>query len=293
MAQIIIITVIGIVCGILIYIAYRKIPQKVQGLEKTEEISSILPGLNCGACGYAGCFGLAQALTQNPELVRNAPCALTVQDPDRLKRLGIALGMEIDASDLIKKALVHCSGGSVSIYDYSGINTCKGASLLLGGNKKCPFSCLGYGDCSKVCPVEAIKIDPGKNVVLVDWNKCIGCGLCVSECPQNIIELVPVKTKISLLCNYTPLRNINGRERCENGCLHCRRCVRACEFGAIIWNEQKLMPEFDASKCTLCLKCVEVCPAKCLIKSVLAENETPVSVATVSNTALQQKSDER
>jgi len=278
-AQIIIITTIGIVCGILIYIAFRKIPQKVQGLEKTEEISSILPGLNCGACGYPGCFGFAQALTKNPELIRSTTCALTVQDPDRLKRLGTSLGLDLDASSMSKKALVHCSGGSDNIYDYSGADTCKGIALLLGGNKKCPFACLGCGDCAKICPVGAIKITTEKNVAVVDWNKCVGCGLCMAECPQNLIELVPSNTKIGLLCSYTPLRNIPGRERCEHGCLHCKRCVRACEFGAITWNEQKLMPDFDASKCTLCLKCIEVCPTKCLIKTVLTKEEIPVAVA--------------
>ncbi len=276
---IVIVTAIAIICGVLIYIAFLRIPQKVKGLEKTEEISSILPGQNCGACGYPGCFGFAQALTQNPELIRNTSCALTVQDADRLQRLGTALGLNLDASAMSKKALVHCSGGSSAVYNYSGTDTCKGVSLLLGGNKKCPFACLGCGDCAKVCPTGAITIDPEKNVAVVDWNKCVGCGLCVSECPQNIIELVSSDAKIGLLCSYTPIRNIPGRERCENGCTHCRRCVRACEFGAVIWDEQKLMPKFDASKCTLCLKCVEVCPAKCLGTLVPREKGTPVAVA--------------
>ena len=47
-----ILTAIGLVCGLIIYLVYIKVPQKVKGLEKTEEINSILPGMNCGAWRY-------------------------------------------------------------------------------------------------------------------------------------------------------------------------------------------------------------------------------------------------
>ena len=42
---------IGLACGLIIYFVYIKVPQKVKGLEKTEELNAILPGANCGACG--------------------------------------------------------------------------------------------------------------------------------------------------------------------------------------------------------------------------------------------------
>ena len=62
---ILILTAIGFVCGAIIYLAYVKIPHKVKGIEKIEEISNALPGMNCGACGYAGCFAYAQGLAKN------------------------------------------------------------------------------------------------------------------------------------------------------------------------------------------------------------------------------------
>lgn len=120
-----VIAAIGLICGIVIYVAFVKIPTKVQGIEKTEEIASILPGLNCGACGYPGCFGMAQAITRDPELITKRPCATLLQDAKKVEDIGKALGKTIDASALDKRALVHCGGNSELIYDYSGIETCK------------------------------------------------------------------------------------------------------------------------------------------------------------------------
>jgi electron transport complex protein RnfB len=255
-----IIAAIGLVCGIIIYIVYVKMPIKVEGIEKTEELTAILPGMNCGACGYPGCFGLAQALAKDPDMISRAPCAILLQDPERLTSMGEALGKTIDASAMQKRALVHCAGNSDIIYHYSGANSCKAATQLLSGYKKCPYACLGLGDCAAVCPQNAISIDPESHTASVDWDKCTGCGLCVAECPKGLIKLVPANTKIAFRCSYTPLRNIPGREKCPSGCIHCRKCLNACEAGAITWNKEKAIPEFDADKCTLCLSCIESCP---------------------------------
>jgi len=254
-----ILTAIGLACGLIIYMVYIKVPQKVKGLEKTEEINSILPGMNCGACGYPGCFGYAQALAKDPDLVVKTPCSQVLQDAEKLEQLEKALGITLDASEMSKKALVHCDGNSEVICSYSGVQTCKAAAQLLRGYKKCPYACLGLDDCVKVCPQGAISIDPEKNVAIVDPEECTGCGLCVAECPQNLIELVSPGTRIAFLCSYKPLKNIPGRERCDFGCIHCRKCFKACEDEAIEWNKELAIPEFNQEKCTLCHKCIEVC----------------------------------
>ena len=250
---------IGLACGLIIYLVHIKVPQKVKGLEKTEELNSILPGLNCGACDYPGCFGYAQAVTHDPDLVFKTPCALVLQDAERLEQLEKALGITLDVSAMSKKALIHCNGDSEAIYHYSGVETCKAAAQLLSGYKKCPFACLGLDDCVEVCPVDAIFIDPEKKVAVVNREKCTGCGLCVAECPLNLIELVPADTKIAFLCNYKPLRNIPGRERCDYACTHCRKCFKACEDEAIVWDKEKAVPEIIQDKCTLCGKCIDAC----------------------------------
>jgi ferredoxin len=49
-----------------------------------------------------------------------------------------------------------------------------------------PDSCVGCGECQKVCFVNAIKIDGGKVLIT---NQCRGCGRCVEACPNNAVKM--------------------------------------------------------------------------------------------------------
>lgn len=64
MQGIIIITTIALISSILlVYLDnYLNKPNK-----KIETINSMLPGYNCGGCGYAGCKEMAEALLKNKE----------------------------------------------------------------------------------------------------------------------------------------------------------------------------------------------------------------------------------
>lgn len=274
---IIILSAIGISCGILIFLVNRFLPKEPESLKKIEEISGCLPGANCGACGFPGCFAYAQALAKDKNIFFTNTCATVLQEPVILKGLEKALGIEVDSSQINKKAVVHCYGDSSVIGDYKGIESCKVAAKLVRGNKSCPYGCLGYGDCVAICPYNAISIDKEMNVAVIDPEKCIGCGLCVKECPRGIIKLVPAKANIVYRCSYESLRNIPGRERCDLGCLHCKKCFKACENGAIIWDEEKSVPNFDFSKCTMCGKCIEACPHNRLIElsNIIAKKKSP------------------
>ncbi|MEA2015744.1 MAG: 4Fe-4S binding protein [Actinomycetota bacterium] len=263
---IIILSSIGIICGILIFLVNRFLPEEPDSLRKAEEIEKYLPGANCGACGYPGCFAYAQALAQDKDIFLKSPCTTVLQDPDLLEGLESVLGIEIDSSAMKKKAVVRCSGDSEIIGDYSGIETCRAASKMAGGFKECPYGCLGLGDCVEVCPVNAISIDEEKQAAVIDMEKCTGCGLCVEECPMNVIELIPADSKVVYLCKYEPIKNIPGRKKCKSGCLHCKKCFKACEYDAIKWNEDKAIPEFDHNKCTLCGECIKACPTGTLLE---------------------------
>lgn len=50
-----------------------------------------------------------------------------------------------------------------------------------------PDLCIGCGDCSTRCQMDAI-IDDAE-VSSVDLQRCIGCGLCVSTCPSGAVQL--------------------------------------------------------------------------------------------------------
>ena len=259
-------TLVGTSCGIAIFLVNKFLPEEDKLLKKTEEISKYLPGMNCGACGKPGCFAYAGEVAKNIDILKDSPCMTLMNDEKAVKALGDYLGVDISGSSVKKKAVIHCSGKSDALYEYKGINTCKAAAQLSSGYKKCPYGCLGFGDCVKVCPVDAISIEPEKNVAVVDPNKCIGCGLCIKECPQNIIELVPEKMPQYLACNYLSKKNIPGRERCDTGCIHCRLCVKVSENGEVTWNEEKDLPFFDTEKNMLAEAAMEKCPKKIILK---------------------------
>ena len=52
---------VGIVIGILLGVAGEKF--KVEVDEKEIAVRELLPGNNCGGCGYPGCDGLAAAIS--------------------------------------------------------------------------------------------------------------------------------------------------------------------------------------------------------------------------------------
>ena len=62
MIGILVLTLLALVFGIIITNIDKKLPNN------TEEIEKLLPGYNCGACGYKGCAHLAEAISSNPTL---------------------------------------------------------------------------------------------------------------------------------------------------------------------------------------------------------------------------------
>lgn len=255
-----ILSAIGLVCGVLIFIINRILPKEPESLKKTEAVSGNLPGMNCGACGYPGCFAYAQALSEDRDVFFKNTCAIVLQEPEMLKGLEDLLDIEVDTSGMDKKAVVRCYGNPEWIGDYTGIRSCRAADKLSGGPRECPFGCLGFGDCIAVCPNDAIHLDKEQGVAVIDPDKCSGCGLCVKECPRNIIQLVQSHANIVFLCNYRSIKNLPGRKKCDMGCLRCKKCFKVCDHDAITWNEEKGIPEFDFSRCVLCGKCIEICP---------------------------------
>lgn len=102
-----------------------------------------------------------------------------------------------------KKAYVLCSCHKECKLERSVFNpeyTCVMAKTVFGSSLDCKHACLGLGDCIKVCPQEAIKIE---NMTAVITSTCCGCGKCVSICPQNIIDLIPADTKKAVVCSNT------------------------------------------------------------------------------------------
>nr|WP_318661270.1 4Fe-4S dicluster domain-containing protein [uncultured Treponema sp.] len=73
---------------------------------------------------------------------------------------------------------------------YNGIQSCALFNSIYDTPNDCTFGCIGFGDCVKACPQEAILI---KNGTAVITQNCCGCGECIAACPKNIIKLVEKK----------------------------------------------------------------------------------------------------
>ena len=69
MTGIIIVGAIGLICAILLVVASHFLSVPID--TRVEDIRGFLPGANCGACGYAGCDGYAQALVDGTETRTN------------------------------------------------------------------------------------------------------------------------------------------------------------------------------------------------------------------------------
>lgn len=64
-------------------------------------------------------------------------------------------------------------------------------------------SCIGCGKCSKVCPIDAIKVDPISKKAKIDEGICLGCGICVRNCPKKSIYLKAREKEILTPANTT------------------------------------------------------------------------------------------
>lgn len=224
---------------------------------KVEEVRQALPGANCGACGFPGCDGLANAIAQGKAAV-NA-CSVGGQ----LVADKVAAIMGVDSLETEKNvAVVLCQGDCEKAKDkyiYDGIADCRAQNILAGGGKSCSYGCLGCGTCKDVCEFDAIEIING--IAVIDKEKCTACEMCIGVCPKHIIELVPYKQKVIVKCKSQDSgRDVRGN--CSVGCIGCRICVRNCPEEA--FNFENFLAEINYDKCTNCGICVEKCPTKAI-----------------------------
>ncbi|MGI6315678.1 MAG: 4Fe-4S binding protein [Christensenellales bacterium] len=252
----------GVVLGLVLTLANRFL-----GVEKDADeihVRELLPGANCGGCGYPGCDAMAKAIVTGEAPINGCP----VNTPSNVAAIAKVLGVEAKSIEPLT-TIVACRGALSKThlkYHYEGVEDCAAAMQLTEGYKACRFACLGLGNCTQVCPTGAIRVEDG--LAVIDENKCITCGKCVAACPRGIIIMIPKRSPVQVLCrNHTKGREV--REVCDMGCLACGLCARRCPFGAITMRDD--LPVFDYSKCTGCGVCVDICPNHCITKDVMEE----------------------
>ncbi len=251
-----ILTVLGGVFGLLLGVVGKKFA--VETDPRVEQVRACLAGANCGACGYAGCDGFAQAVVDGKAPVSGCTAG------GKKSAEAVAAVMGVNAGDVGDRmvARVRCNGtcDNVSVrYEYQGPKSCRAAANLSGGPKACSFSCLGYGDCYDVCKFHAITLENG--VARINDDYCTGCGACVNACPRSIITLLPKNKYIVVQCRNTEIGK-TARLQCKTACIGCKRCERECPSDAI--HVVNGVAEIDAAKCTRCGACAAACPMHCI-----------------------------
>ena len=255
----------GLVFGVLLGLAAAKF--KLEQDPRVSQILDVLPGANCGGCGYPGCSGLASAIVAG-----QAPVNACVVGGNTVAEK-IAGIMGVEASPVTSKvAVVYCQGSCEAAEpkaEYLGIEDCRALNQL-GGTKGCPYGCLGLGSCVKACKFGAIYMSPD-GVPVVIREKCTGCGACVKACPRGIIDLVPAEKQVHILCRSYDKGPV-VRKYCKVGCIACQACVKVCPVKAISMDKQTLA-RIDYSLCNNCEVCVSKCPVKTIVSYKAGEEK--------------------
>lgn len=246
---------IGLIAGL--GLAVASILMAVPKDEKAEAVLKLLPGANCGACGYSGCSGYAAALAKG-----EAKAGLCSPGGEAVaQEVARVLGVEAGLVEK-KTAIVRCMGSYDNTSDrmeYQGIASCAAAAQLYGGAGACSYGCIGFGDCASVCEYDAIQICNG--IARVNAADCRACSQCVTACPKHLISLVPAKPQAVVRCRNCD-KGGEARKACAAACIGCMRCVKACEVGAV--SVKQFNAVVDPQKCTACGKCAEACPQGCI-----------------------------
>jgi formate hydrogenlyase subunit 6/NADH:ubiquinone oxidoreductase subunit I len=93
--------------------------------------------------------------------------------------------------------------------------------------------------------------------------RCLGCGICANTCPKKIINMIPQETTTVVMCSNKQ-KGADARKACKNACIGCKKCEKACQYGAITVVDN--LAQIDYNKCIYCGLCVNECPTGCLKK---------------------------
>jgi len=250
--------VLGAVLALALALANRKL--YVFEDPRIGEVEDMLPKSNCGACGNAGCRAFAELVVEGK--VQPAQCTVSSSE----QRQAIASYLGVDAGVAEKRvARLACGGGKHVAYlraQYSGLKTCRAASVVGGGGKECAWGCLGLGDCVSVCKFGALSLDRF-GLPRVDADKCTACGDCVDVCPKDLFSIHPVSHRLWVACKNRA-DGETAEAACEVACIACGRCVTDAGPDFLKLEHNLVVIDYSMNE-YLTKKAIERCPTGAIV----------------------------
>lgn len=152
-------TVLGVVLGYALGLAAKKFA--VEADANVAAIEALMPGSNCGQCGFPGCAGAAAAVARG-----DAPVTLCPPGGKALiGELAAKLGVSVDLAGIADE------GPQIAVVEEA--------------------ICIGCCRCIKVCPTDAV-VGAAKQIHSVIREACTGCGACIDRCPTEALIMQPV-----------------------------------------------------------------------------------------------------
>ncbi len=212
---------------------------------RVEAVEELLPGANCGGCGFPGCSANAEAIVAG----KSSPSSCVAASPEVIQKIAEIVGAKIELKEP-EIAKPNCKYGVFDAerkFIYDGVKDCRAAVLINGGEKQCPVGCLGLGTCVKSCPFGALSIGPDR-LPVVDPDICTGCGTCERVCPKQIIKLS--SNSLAIVHEYTT-------DECT------APCQRACPAGVDIPGYIRAIREGNYEEALIIIKRSNPFPAVC------------------------------
>lgn len=231
---------------------------KVEVDERVTQLTEMLPGANCGGCGFAGCAQFAKALVDDKAPVDGC----SVGGANTAAKVADFLGKVAPEQKEKTRAYIFCHGHkdiAKSSRVYNGAQTCVSA-VMAGGNKDCSYGCVGLYDCMKACDFGAIvKSDTGVPIIVED--KCVSCGACVKACPQKLIEIHPVSQEFHVYCKSKDKGSV-AKKACDRACIGCSICVKNTKEGGMKVDNYLAIVNYDDYSITN--ESIAKCPTKAI-----------------------------
>ena len=262
---------LGLLAAAILYVVAQKF--KVEEDPRIDEVEKMLPGANCGGCGFPGCRGMADALVKNDDI---SALFCPVGGAETMKKAAAYLGKTAPEKEP-QVAVVRCGGTCAKrprTNEFDGARSCAVVASLYAGETGCSYGCIGMGDCVTACAFGALSMNRETGLPEVDPDKCTACGACVKACPKGVIELRkkwPKNRGVYVSC-VSRDKGAVVMKACKAGCIGCGKCAKACPFGAI--TVENNLAYIDPLKCKLCRKCVAECPTG----AIMAVNFPPAPV---------------